>query len=414
MIKIGQFIYAWGNGHYARMMQLDNALPHFIKDDLEIHYSSMGEIYEKLLEKFPTKKERIHNIPMPIPVDGKYGPSVTLSLFNFLLPVAGNPPLVKRITRYLKDESKLYDKEKFDLVINDGDIGSNVIAKKHDIDCVFVTNQFKPKLWTSRAYFYPSLIYISKQISKATKIVVADSPPPNTICEYNLNFPEKIKHKVVYAGHFSNGLISNPRPRSDLEKLIENSDAFGYWMRTGNKSTNEVTGKKYKKVFKSSDMQNEKRLVSHAKKDHSIDKVTAKDGHVYSISDALEKKIDWIQIDVGFLSDQEKNTVLKSCKYAVINGSHTAMGEIIGTKAKPIIGIPVYDEHTNQVYWAQEKGLGLLAKNIRQIIRAIHTIQKNYNKYEERLEKFAKNFDSNGAQNTAKIISEMLEDQKGL
>ena len=33
-------------------------------------------------------------------------------------------------------------------------------------------------------------------IAKATKILVADSAPPYTICEYNLNFPDKIKNKV--------------------------------------------------------------------------------------------------------------------------------------------------------------------------------------------------------------------------
>ena len=55
--------------------------------------------------------------------------------------------------------------------------------------------------------------------------------------------------------------------------------------------------------------------------------------------DALEKKIDWIQIDIGFLSEQEKDTVLNLCGYAVVNGSHTVMGEIMGGKSKPIIGI---------------------------------------------------------------------------
>ena len=32
-------------------------------------------------------------------------------------------------------------------------------------------------------------------------------------------------------------------------------------------------------------------------------------------------------------------TVLNFCKYAVVNGSHTVMGEILGGKVKPIIGI---------------------------------------------------------------------------
>ena len=409
MIKIGQFIYPWGNGHYSRMMALDRVLPEYIKEDLEIHYATNGEIYQRLLQKFPSKKEQIHKILMPTPIDGKNGPSVMLSMINFLLPICGNPPLVARISNYLKNEGKLYNMQKFDLVINDGDVGSNVLAEKRGIRSIFVTNQFRPKLWKSHCYFYPSLIYISKQIAKASKIVVADSAPPYTICEYNLNFPDEIKEKVVYAGHFSNGLVANPKPKSDLEKLVENSNGFGYWMQTGNKSTNQATGRKYEGVFRSKEMETERRIVSHAQNDPSIDGVISSDGKTYSISEALERKIDWIQIDIGFLSEQEKDTVLNLCKYVVTNGSHTVMGEILGKKAKPIIGIPIYDEHTNQIKWAQERNLGILANNSKQVIKAIQDIKSNYNKYKEHLTEFSKNFDGNGAQNTARIISEILE-----
>ena len=61
---------------------------------------------------------------MPTPIDGKFGPSISRSMFNILLPISKNPPLVKQISSYLKEERKLYNKEKFDLVINDGDMGS--------------------------------------------------------------------------------------------------------------------------------------------------------------------------------------------------------------------------------------------------------------------------------------------------
>ena len=203
MKKIGEFIYPWGSGHYSRIMMLNKSLPKFVKDEYEIHYSSKAEIYQKLLEKFPSQRHFIHEILMPTPIDGKTGPSVTRSMANLLLPISKNPPLLKQISSYLKEERKLYDKEKFDAVINDGDMGSNVLAKNRGITSLFITNQFLPKLWKSRFYFYPSLVFVAKQIAKASKIIVADSPPPFTICEYNLNFPEKIKEKVTYVGHFA-------------------------------------------------------------------------------------------------------------------------------------------------------------------------------------------------------------------
>ena len=411
MKKIGQFIYPWGNGHFSRMMRLNDALDEIISDKLEMHFFSKGEILEKLYKKFPTKKENIHEILMPTPIDGKMGPSVSLSTLNLLVPVAGNQPLVTQISSYLKKERKVFDDEKFDLVINDGDMGSNVLANNRNITSVFVTNQFKPKLWKSRFYFKPALSFIAKQISKATRIIVADSAPPFTMCEYNLNFTDDVKDKVTYVGHFSKTRKIDGDQTTDLEMLIRDTN-FGYWMRTGNKSTNEGTGERYEEAFHQDQLKNERRIISHAMDKPNIDRVLDKDGNKYSISEALEKQIDWVQIDKGFLSEQEKETVLDSCKYAVTNGSHTVMGEILGTHAKPIIGIPIYDEHTNQIKWAQEKKLGLIAHNRDQIVQAIQKIKSDYDDFQGSVNEFSKNFNGNGAENTAKIISELLQDTK--
>ena len=411
MLKIGEFIYPWGSGHYSRMMRLNEVLADFIKEDFEVHFSSKDHVYEKLLRKFPDQREKIHEILMPTPIDGKFGPSVSMSLMNLLLPISKNPPLVRQIANYLREERKLYNKEKFDLVINDGDMGSNILAKNRNIPSLFITNQFRPRLYNTRSYLYPSLIFVAKQIQKASKILVADSPPPYTMCEYNLNFIKEAEEKVTYVGHFTNSKKIDRVESSDLEKLIDN-DEFGYWMRTGNKSTNDGTGQRYEKVFHEDEMKGEKRIISHARNDPKIDSVIGKDGKRYSISDALEKKVDWIQIDVGFLSEQEKDSVLDLCRYAVVNGSHTVMGEIMGGKSKPIIGIPIYDEHTNNIKWAEEKNLGILATKTQQVIEGISKIKENYEKFEENLGKFSKNFVPNGAENSAKIASQTLQEKR--
>ncbi len=411
MLKIGEFIYPWGGGHYSRMMRLNDALGEHVKEKFEVHFSSKDHVYEKLLKKFPEQKERIHEILMPTPIDGKFGPSVSKSLMNLLLPISKNPSLVRQITNYLREERKLYDKEKFDLVINDGDVGSNILAKSRDIPSLFVTNQFRPKLYSSRSYLYPSLIFVAKQIGKASKILIADSPPPYTMCEYNLNFTKEVEKKVVYVGHFTNNRHVTKEDSSDLEKLVIGSE-FGYWMRTGNKSTNDGTGERYEEVFHKDLMRKEKRIISHARDDPNIDSVLGKDGRKYSISEAVDKKIDWIQIDIGFLSEQEKDTILNLCNYAVVNGSHTVMGEIMGGKSKPIIGIPVYDEHTNNIRWAEEKNLGILATKANQVISGISKIKENYSEFQDKLNEFSKNFIPNGAENSAKIAAQTLEEKK--
>jgi len=409
MAKIGQFIYPWGNGHFSRMMRLNEKLKEMGEN--EFHYFSKGDIYKKLLEKFPDEKGNVHEVLMPTPIDGKFGPSLTKSMLNFLLPIEENKPLVTQISSYLKDEGKLYNKIGFDLVINDGDMGSNVLAERRNITSLFVTNQFKPKLWKSRLYFKPALEFVAKQISKASRILVADTEPPYTMCEYNLNFTKAVKNKVTYVGHFINTKKIERKEKSDLEKLISD-DVFGYWMRTGNKSTNDGTGERYEEAFHQHEMKNEKRIISHARNDANIDTVLDKNGRQYSISEAYEKNVDWIQIDKGFLSEQEKETVLNSCKYAVVNGSHTVMGEILGGHAKPIIGIPIYDEHTNQIEWIREKKLGLFAQNRMQIIQAVREIYENYEEFVDSTKQFSENFNGNGVNNTAKIVSEILEDKK--
>ena len=219
------------------------------------------------------------------------------------------------------------------------------------------------------------------------------------------------KRQVTYVGHFSNGKLANSASITDLERLVDGTD-FGYWMRTGNKPTNDGTGQRYEEVFHESEMNDERRIISHAKNDKSIDRVVGKDGKKYSVLEANEKKVDWIQIDIGFLTEHERQTVLNGCKYAVINGSHTIMGEVMGMSSKPIIGMPIYDEHTNQIKWAEEKQLGILAESKKQVIKGIRTIRQNYNKYQERLEEFSKSFDGNGAENASKLVSEILERKK--
>ena len=164
----------------------------------------------------------------------------------------------------------------------------------------------------------------------------------------------------------------------------------------------------YEEAFARDEMRTERRIISHARNDGSIDSVTDADGRRYTIAEAADRGVDWIQIDVGFLAEGDKDAVLGACDYAVINGSHTVMGEIMGGKAKPIIGVPIYDEHTNNIRWAHERGLGALTNNTGQIIEAIRDIRRNRSEYADRLSEFSKNFDGSGAQNAAKIASDIL------
>jgi hypothetical protein len=56
MKKIGQFIYPWGNGHYTRMMRLDEVLPKYLSEEFDMHYFSKGEITKNCLKSFQINK----------------------------------------------------------------------------------------------------------------------------------------------------------------------------------------------------------------------------------------------------------------------------------------------------------------------------------------------------------------------
>ena len=358
----------------------------------------------------------VHEVQMPTPIDGRRGPDLPRSLLNVLLPAAGNRPLVSQIASYLREERRLYDTIGFDLVISDGDMGTNVLARNRNIPCLFVTNQFRPRLWASRSYLYPGLLFVSRQIAKASRILVADSPPPHCICEYNLNFPADVAKKVEYVGHFSGGGLDGAggaagAPRADLMGLIEGAD-YGYWMRTGDRSTNEGTGRRYEEAFATDELRREKRIVSHARRDASVDRVAGADGRTYTMAEAYEKKVDWVQIDVGFLADVDRRAVLAGCRYAVANGSHTVMGEVMGGAAKPVVGVPVYDEHTNQVRWAEERGLAVLARDARGIAGGVARVRGEHDAYAGRLAEFAAGFDGGGAGAAADAALRELEGQE--
>ena len=49
--------------------------------------------------------------------------------------------------------------------------------------------------------------------------------------------------------------------------------------------------KRYEEVFRETEMKDERRIISHAKNDKSIDSVVGKDGKKYSVSEAYEKKL---------------------------------------------------------------------------------------------------------------------------
>ncbi len=84
----------------------------------------------------------------------------------------------------------------------------------------------------------------------------------------------------------------------------------------------------------------------------------------------------------------------------------------MGGKSKPIIGIPIYDEHTNNIRWAEEKNLGVLAIKPSQVTKGISKIKENYVEFQDNLNDFSKNFVPNGAENSAKIAAQTLEEKR--
>ena len=56
--------------------------------------------------------------------------------------------------------------------------------------------------------------------------------------------------------------------------------------------------------------------------------------------------------------------------------------------------------------------MGILALKTKHVTKAISKIKENYNDFEGNLKDFSKNFVPNGAENSAKIASELLEEKR--
>jgi len=52
MKKIGQFIYPWGNGHYTRMMRLDEVLPKYSMRSLILIILAREKFTKNCLKSF--------------------------------------------------------------------------------------------------------------------------------------------------------------------------------------------------------------------------------------------------------------------------------------------------------------------------------------------------------------------------
>ncbi|MGB0643081.1 MAG: glycosyltransferase, partial [Nitrosopumilus sp.] len=70
------------------------------------------------------------------------------------------------------------------------------------------------------------------------------------------------------------------------------------------------------------------------------------------------------------------------------------------------------DEHTNNIRWAEEKNLGVLSIKTNQVTQAISEIKENYDKFQDSLNEFSRNFEPNGAENSAKIAAQTLEEKR--
>ena len=57
MKKIGQFICPWGNGHFSRMMRLNDALDEIIIDETEMHFLVKEKFLKNSTKNFLLKKK---------------------------------------------------------------------------------------------------------------------------------------------------------------------------------------------------------------------------------------------------------------------------------------------------------------------------------------------------------------------
>jgi UDP-N-acetylglucosamine--N-acetylmuramyl-(pentapeptide) pyrophosphoryl-undecaprenol N-acetylglucosamine transferase len=364
-----------GLGHASRTIALGKQLE---TRGHEVHFFTGGRALQLLQREFQ------HVYPAT-PVgwyENAHGIITTASLLNILFPL----PVYNNDTHHFEVKSssamettnRYYDlrrriKElKPDAVISDGDIHALRMADRWHFPSVYITNLIRPTVGFN-TFLDPGERFTERYVKNASRVVIPDNPPPDTISQYNIGNPVDIgiTDKTEFVGSFFD---ISPTHGGSEHVFAPISGPFG----TRAKLTNTIIPALQELGVKA--------IVSLGVVG---EQKTARAGNL-----TVHK----------WLSAEERQEAMRNAKIVIISGGHGTCFEAL-KYMKPTACVPTQPEQLANGMKLQQLGCSIIARNTTQIKEALRTIDAKLSEFRSCAERLnAVSNKHNGLKRAVEII----------
>jgi UDP-N-acetylglucosamine--N-acetylmuramyl-(pentapeptide) pyrophosphoryl-undecaprenol N-acetylglucosamine transferase len=369
-----------GLGHVSRIIPLGKRLA---RHGHEMTFFSGGKAYELLQKEFPN----VHKCTPISWYENAYGILTSASLLNLFLPLPlfnlEQNKLEMKSSNAMETIHRYYDlRENIlelapDVLIADGDINALRLAQRWRIPSLYIANMIRPSYGFS-SFLNPGERLVERYVKKATKIVIPDNPPPYTVSEYNIGNLQDMKlgDKLEYVGSFVDTTVERG---SQDHIFVPISGPVG------------TRGKVIKTLLPVMEKVKTKCIISLGTPGK---KVSAKIGNF--------ELHTW-------LSAEERQQAMRNAKFVIFSGGHATCFETI-KYGKPSICIPTQPEQEGNAAKLADLNCSILAKNKKQVEKAVNEMEKNldtYTKNAEAMSEFSGRF--RGLDRATEILETMLD-----
>lgn len=367
-----------GLGHVSRLIPLGKKLE---QHGHEVHYFSGGKAYELLKKEFKNVN-RVQEINW---YENNHGILTSASVLNILFPL---PLFNMELNRFQMKNSNTYEvihryydlRENIrelapDVLVADGDINALRLGLRWKIPSVYVENMIRPGFGLA-SLLSPGSQFLERYYRGCKKIIIPDNPMPHTVSEYSIGDLEHmgIADTTEYVGSF---VDTRPERGAQEHIFAPVSGPVGTRGQLLNTMLPVLSKEKGECIIS---------LGTPGKK------TSAKIGN-YELH--------------TWLSAEERSQAMRNAKYVIFSGGHATCFETI-KYGKPSICIPTQPEQAGNAAKLQNMGCCIVAKNKKQLQKAVEKMEREIDAYThnaEALSKFSGQF--NGLDRAVEIIEHL-------
>ncbi|MCS7110059.1 MAG: hypothetical protein NZ956_01130 [Candidatus Caldarchaeum sp.] len=203
-----------GLGHVTRSVEVSEEL---VRRGHSVFFTAYDQAYTYLV-KTGRSPAKVMKVGYGVGADGTISVKKTLHA-NVTLPI--------KFTAQTMSEIALIGEDEADVVLSDTRASATLAAAVLRKPVATILNQYNVKLQSSN---HPKLAAFAEKAIQAPQIIwnmsniiiVPDLPPPYTISDATLQFPEKIREKILYTGPL---IEIKQASKTEVEKIREQHEA---------------------------------------------------------------------------------------------------------------------------------------------------------------------------------------------